>query len=93
MSVPPLALDERIFSDYDQLKRFFYLFFLQRPDAKRVVANDDRAFLDRLWRDWSPAYDAREDLARVKACLRNPDNLAAAIADYRAYAPVFAEPA
>ena len=25
IAVPPLALDERLFSDYDQLKRFFYL--------------------------------------------------------------------
>jgi hypothetical protein len=26
--VPPLALDTKIFADYDQLKRFFYLFCL-----------------------------------------------------------------
>jgi pimeloyl-ACP methyl ester carboxylesterase len=70
LAVPPLALDRRIFADYDQLKRFFYLFFLKAPFADAVVAADDMAFLDRLWQDWSPGYDARENLRHVKACLR-----------------------
>src|SRR4249920_172110 len=47
LGVPPLALDERIFSDYGQLKRFFYLFFFKTPRASSVVAVDDMAFLDR----------------------------------------------
>jgi pimeloyl-ACP methyl ester carboxylesterase len=42
------------------------------------------SFLDRLWQDWSPGYDAGEDLARVKESLREPANLAAAIGYYRA---------
>jgi pimeloyl-ACP methyl ester carboxylesterase len=29
IGVPPLTLDERIFSDYDQLKRLFYVFFMK----------------------------------------------------------------
>jgi pimeloyl-ACP methyl ester carboxylesterase len=33
--------------------------------------------------DWSPGYDATEDLARVKECLRQPANLTAAISYYR----------
>jgi pimeloyl-ACP methyl ester carboxylesterase len=87
LAVPPLALDTRIFADYDQLKRFFYLFFLKTPFADAVVAADDLAFLDRLWQDWSPGYDAREDLRHVKACLREAGNLAAAIGYYRAEEP------
>ena len=35
LGVPPLALDTRIFADYDQLKRFFYLFFLRHPLPSR----------------------------------------------------------
>jgi pimeloyl-ACP methyl ester carboxylesterase len=42
------------------------------------------SFLDRLWHEWSPGYDAGEDLARVKESLRDPANLAAAIGYYRA---------
>jgi pimeloyl-ACP methyl ester carboxylesterase len=32
--------------------------------AAELVAADGMAFLDRLWRDWSPGYDVAEDLAR-----------------------------
>ena len=84
LGVPPLALDTRIFADYDQLKRFFYLFFLKTPFAESVLATGDMAFLDRLWQDWSPGYDASEDLRNVKRCLRGEGNLAAAIGYYRA---------
>ena len=52
-----------------------------------MVTADDMAFLDRLWGDWSPGYDATEDLLRVKRCLRAPDNLSAAIGYYRADEP------
>jgi pimeloyl-ACP methyl ester carboxylesterase len=88
LAVPPLALDTKIFSDYDQLKRFFYLFFLKTPFAEPVLAAaDDMAFLDRLWQDWSPGYDAGEDLDNVKQCLRDERNLAAAIGYYRSEEP------
>jgi pimeloyl-ACP methyl ester carboxylesterase len=86
LAVPPASLDPVLFSDYDQLKRFFYLFLFRDPlgFADALVAGDQMSFLDRLWQDWSPGYDAGEDLARVKASLREPDNVAAAIGYYRA---------
>jgi pimeloyl-ACP methyl ester carboxylesterase len=87
IAVPPAALDERIYSDYQQLKRFFYVFFMKTPRAESVIAPDDMAFLDRLWDDWSPGYDAAEELHWVKRCLRQPDNLSAAVAYYRADEP------
>jgi pimeloyl-ACP methyl ester carboxylesterase len=85
LAVPPRALDAVLFSDYRQLKRFFYLFLFRDPllRAEAIVAADGMAFLDRLWRDWSPGYDATEELARVKECLRRPANLTAAISYYR----------
>lgn len=84
MAVPPWSLDDRIFADYDQLKRFFYFYFFRDRRAGAVISANRMAFLDRLWADWSPGYDAREDLAYVKACLGHPDNLTAAMAYYRA---------
>jgi pimeloyl-ACP methyl ester carboxylesterase len=87
IAIPPPALDERILSDYDQLKRLFYVFFFKTPHADAVVAADDMAFLDRLWHDWSPGYDATEDLVYAKRCLREPANLAAALGCYRAAEP------
>jgi pimeloyl-ACP methyl ester carboxylesterase len=86
LAVPPAGIDSVLLSDYEQLKRFFYLFMFRDPlrFAEAVVASDGMAFLDRLWRDWSPGYQAAEDLASVKECLRDPANLAAAIGYYQA---------
>jgi pimeloyl-ACP methyl ester carboxylesterase len=86
LAVPPAALDEMLFNDYEQLKRFFYLFMFRDPAgfAETVVASDDMAFLDELWRDWSPGFQPGEHLARVKQSLRQPANLSAALGYYRA---------
>ena len=85
LGVPPLALDPVLYGDYQQLKRFFYLFWFRDSlaQAAEVVAADGMTFLDRLWQDWSPGYDAAGDLARVKESLRQPENLQAAIRYYR----------
>jgi pimeloyl-ACP methyl ester carboxylesterase len=86
LAVPPAALDQVLFSDYEQLRRFFYLFMFRDPAgvAETVVAADEMAFIGRLWADWSPGYQPGEHLTRVKASLRQPANLAAAIGYYRA---------
>src|SRR5215207_8118553 len=84
MAVPPApAVAQGLFT-YDQLRRSWYMFFFQHPLAELAVANDDLAFLDRLWADWSPGYDAAHDLPAVKDALRAPQNLAAALGYYRA---------
>ena len=83
-AVPPPATVAREFFSYDQLQRSWYMFFFQSPFAEMAVTMDDLAFLDRLWADWSPGYDASEELPRVKDALRGPANLAAALGTYRA---------
>ena len=87
IAVPPPALDERLFGDYDQLKRLFYLFFMKTPHAEAVIAADDMAFIDRLWQDWSPGFAAAEEIRNAKQCVRDPENLSAAIEYYRADEP------
>jgi pimeloyl-ACP methyl ester carboxylesterase len=84
MSVPPPSTVASAFFSYDQLQRSWYMFFFQSPLADMAVPMDDLAFIDRLWADWSPGYDATEDLAHVKDALRDPANLTAAIGYYRA---------
>lgn len=84
LAIPPLSMDAGLFTNYDQLKRFFYMYLFTQPVAEHLVAADGMAFLDRLWADWSPGYDAGEDLARVKESLADGENLAAAIAYYPA---------
>ncbi|QXC61197.1 alpha/beta hydrolase [Aquihabitans sp. G128] len=83
-AVPPLGTVANAFFSYDQLRKSWYMFFFQSPLADLAVPMDDLAFIDRLWADWSPGYDAAEDLAHVKDALRDPANLTAALGYYRA---------
>jgi pimeloyl-ACP methyl ester carboxylesterase len=83
-SVPPFGAMANMLSSYPQLKRSFYIWLFQMPLAEMIVGGADLAFLDGLWGDWTgSAYDASEDVAHVKDCLRGPENLTAAIGYYR----------
>lgn len=68
----------------EQLKKSWYMFFFQHGLADMVVPADDFAFIDMIWRDWSPGYDATADLPAVKDAMREPEHLAAALGYYRA---------
>jgi pimeloyl-ACP methyl ester carboxylesterase len=86
-AVPHPAVAAGILFDYEQIKRSFYMFVFQHPLAEAIVQMEDMAFIDRLWRDWSPDLDAGEATAaaaEVKESLRDPANLAAALGYYRA---------
>ncbi len=83
-AVPPPASVMAGFFHYDQLRRSWYTFFFQSPLAEIALPMDDYAFIDRLWADWSPGYDASFDLARVKASIGTPERITAAIGYYRA---------
>jgi pimeloyl-ACP methyl ester carboxylesterase len=84
MAVPPFAAMAGGFLTYRQLKRSWYMFFFQSPLADMAVAADDLAFIERLWVDWSPGYEGRDDVAHVKDALRGTANLQAALGYYRA---------
>jgi pimeloyl-ACP methyl ester carboxylesterase len=84
MAVPPAGAVAGGFLTYAQLKRSWYMFFFQHGLADVVVGMGDLAFIDGLWADWSPGYDASADLPHVKDALRDPANLAAALGYYRA---------
>jgi pimeloyl-ACP methyl ester carboxylesterase len=84
MNVPPLGVFGQVAFRYDQIKRSFYFWFFQMQVSDAIVPANNLAFIDGLWADWSPGYDAKEDLPRVKECLRNPANLQAAMGYYRA---------
>jgi len=81
-NVPPFG---HVVRSYPQLKRSFYFWLFQMAAADNIVSADNMAFLDGLWGDWSPGYDATFDLAKVKECLRSPANLKAALGYYRSY--------
>ncbi len=83
-NVPPLAVFGQIAFTYPQIKRSFYFWFFQMAVSEAIVSAENLAFIDGLWGDWSPGYDASDDLPKVKECLGNPDNLRAAMGYYRA---------
>jgi pimeloyl-ACP methyl ester carboxylesterase len=84
LAIPPRgAIGTKLFA-YEQLKRSFYVFVFQTPMAELAVGLDNMAFIDGVWRDWSPGYDAADDVAAAKDALRDPANLSAAIGYYRA---------
>ena len=85
MAVPPgNAVGVAFLTNLAQIKRSWYMFFFQHPFADMVVPADDLAYIDMIWADWSPGYDAREDLALLKPSLRDSANLQAALGYYRA---------
>ncbi len=85
MAVPPGgAMGAAFLGNLDQVKRSWYMFFFQHGLADLVVPANDLAFIDMIWRDWSPGYDATADLVHVKAALRDAEHLAAALGYYRA---------
>jgi pimeloyl-ACP methyl ester carboxylesterase len=84
LAVPPPAVAAAAFFRYPQLKRSFYVFLFQTPLAKLVAGADDLRFIENLWRDWSPPFDATADIEHAKEALRDPANLSAAIGYYRA---------
>ncbi|MBK8018584.1 MAG: alpha/beta hydrolase [Betaproteobacteria bacterium] len=69
---------------YDQIKRSFYFWFFQLAAAEFFLGADDFAFIDGLWRDWSPAT-TRPTIYHAKACLREPGHLRAALGYYRSF--------
>jgi pimeloyl-ACP methyl ester carboxylesterase len=84
LAVPPVPIAAAGFFRYPQLKRSFYVFLFQTPLAELVAGADDLRFIEALWHDWSPSYDATTAVEYAKQALRDPANLAAAIGYYRA---------
>jgi pimeloyl-ACP methyl ester carboxylesterase len=91
LAVPPVAaLAAGLFS-YAQLKRSFYIYFIQQVGMAEVALLAP-GFWESLWADWSPGYDAAADIAELRRHV-NADNIANAIAPYRAsFNPQFADP-
>lgn len=84
MKGAPLRLTPR------QLRLSWYTAFNQLPMLpERTV---DR-WLPRLWRDWSPGYDAAEDVALVRAAWPTRAHVRAAVGYYRALRAPWAVPA
>ena len=78
------AFTQSLVASADQQRRSWYMFFFQLPFADMAVAMNDFAFIERLWRDWSPGWELPPDeMASLKATLGVPGVLGAALSYYR----------
>jgi pimeloyl-ACP methyl ester carboxylesterase len=83
LNIPPFQIFGANLFSYDQIKRSFYFWFFQmQAVAEEIISANDFAFIDRIWEDWSPGYDATEDLPHVKECLRDPAHFQTALGYY-----------
>ena len=90
LAVPPSAALTRMFS-YRQLKRSFYIWFIQQVGLADAVLVEP-GFWESLWADWSPGYDLTGDVAEVRKHV-TADNIANIICPYRAsFNSHFADP-
>ncbi|MEB3051541.1 alpha/beta fold hydrolase [Mycolicibacter sp. MYC123] len=86
MSVPPpAALRQAGLAVAGQLPaqmvRSWYIGYFQLPGLPERSAS---WVLPRLWRRWSPGYDAEEDLRHIDAAIGTPESWRAALGPYRA---------
>lgn len=64
-----------------QLLRSWYIMYFQLPGLPERSAS---WVVPRLWRQWSPGYDAAEDVAHVTSSIGAPEHWRAALGYYRA---------
>jgi pimeloyl-ACP methyl ester carboxylesterase len=91
LAVPPTAaLTDGIFG-YRQLRRSFYIWFIQQVGlAEHALLQP--GFWESLWADWSPGYDADADIAELRNHV-TAANIADIVAPYRAsFQPQYADP-
>lgn len=86
LAIPPLGgMLAAIRRFPSQARKSWYMAFFQlRGLSDLVVRRDDFAFIDRLWRDWSPGWSwTPAAMAPVKETFRQPGVPAAALGYYR----------
>jgi pimeloyl-ACP methyl ester carboxylesterase len=78
------AFTQSLVTSAEQQRRSWYMFFFQLPFAETAVAMNDFAFIERLWRDWSPGWAfPPAEMASLKKTLGAPGTLTAALSYYR----------
>jgi pimeloyl-ACP methyl ester carboxylesterase len=91
LAVPPTAaLGTSMFS-YAQVKRSFYIWFIQQVGLAEAALVEP-GFWESLWADWSPGYDPCDDVAELRRYV-TAENIASVLCPYRAsFNPQFADP-
>ncbi|WP_371483232.1 alpha/beta fold hydrolase [Kitasatospora sp. NBC_00315] len=86
--VPPLQVFGPLVLTPEGIEALNHFWFFQMDVAEQVLAADDLAYLDWIYRKFTAeGFDATEDLRYAKDALRAPENLRAALALYRTAFP------
>ena len=86
LAVPhPTEVRRTIRKSPKHILRSFHWFLFQLPWLPEALCKANNfAFIEFLWKLWSPAYDDRAHVARIKRMLAEPGALQASLAYYRA---------
>ena len=83
INIPPFDIFGENLGTYAQIKKSFYFWYFQ---MQRVIEDrirqDDFRFIQDIWGDWSPGYQADEDMVHIREALADPDHLRAALGYY-----------
>jgi pimeloyl-ACP methyl ester carboxylesterase len=78
------SFNRALLTDPEQQRRSWYMFFFLSPLAEIAVAQENYAFIDRLWQEWSPDFDVSQKyLIRLKETFSQPHSLKNALSYYR----------
>ncbi|MCV2395648.1 alpha/beta hydrolase [Actinotalea sp. M2MS4P-6] len=85
INIPPFEVFGENVAKFAQIKRAFYFWFLQnnRMIIDKIQHNDFELIKD-LWGEWSPGFDATEELVHVREALPTPEHIQTAISYYSA---------
>ena len=83
MNIPPFEIFGENLGTYPQIKKSFYFWYFQMQRViEERIRQDDFAFIRDIWGDWSPGYQADEDMGYIREALADPDHLHAALGYY-----------
>lgn len=85
LAVPhPARFAESYLAVPAQQARSAYIMEFMSPDADAMIVADDCAYLEKLWRKWSPGWTFLEgDIAPMRRALQQPGVATAALSYYR----------
>ena len=91
LAVPPTASLGMGLFRYAQLRRSFYIWFIQQVGLAESALLEP-GFWEALWADWSPGYDSAEDVAMLTQHV-TAENITGVLGPYRAsFNPAYADP-
>jgi pimeloyl-ACP methyl ester carboxylesterase len=91
LAVPPSAALVHSMFSYRQVKRSFYIWLIQQVGLAEAILLEP-GFWESLWADWSPGYDAHQDISWLRQYV-TAETIVGVVGPYRAmFNPEFADP-